>query len=316
METLTLNVPAPVSIVIHRQLDGDGELYAAWQQRVTEAASRWPGFLSRELVPPSADRADWVVIQRFSSMQNAHGWLESPERAALYAEVAGTFSDREEVRLYREEPDPVVSPATVLISSTVLTEDVDAFLAWQRRISRAETLFRGFLAHTIQRPVPGVQNEWVIVLSFDTEKNLKAWTDSAERAALLAEGARFNIDLQVKRARYGFGFWRLDRDNHTVPVIKNNLLVLLVLYPVVFLWGYFVSEPLLDNHGIPFWLSLFVGNLVSTQLLGWFLVPWVFRRFDWWLGHRPGWRAQVLGYAILAVLYAASMAFYAWLLSL
>ena len=38
----------------------------------------------------------------------------------------------------------------------------------------------------------------------------------------------------------------------------------------------FVSGPMIDARGVPFWLSLFVGNLVSTQLLGWWVVPAAF----------------------------------------
>jgi antibiotic biosynthesis monooxygenase (ABM) superfamily enzyme len=91
----------------------------------------------------------------------------------------------------------------------------------------------------------------------------------------------------------------------------------MALYPIVFLWGYFVSTPLFDGPGeIPFWLSLFVGNLVSTQLLGWWVMPWVFRRFEWWLKPRRRGCTQAAGYAILTVIYASSMALYAWLLSL
>jgi antibiotic biosynthesis monooxygenase (ABM) superfamily enzyme len=98
--------------------------------------------------------------------------------------------------------------------------------------------------------------------------------------------------------------------------MRSNLLVLLVLYPIVFLWGYFVSGPFIDSRGVPFWLSLFIGNLVSTQLLGWFVVPATFRLFGWWLEPGTATGRRIAGYALLAVLYALSMAFFAWLLSL
>ena len=52
-----------------------------------------------------------------------------------------------------------------------------------------------------------------------------------------------------------------------------------MLYPIVFLSGYFISAPFLDSKGVPFWLSLFVGNLFSTQLLGWLAVPVIFPLF-------------------------------------
>jgi hypothetical protein len=61
---------------------------------------------------------------------------------------------------------------------------------------------------------------------------------------------------------------------------------------------------------------LFIGNLVSTQLLGWFLVPWAFSRFSWWLDGSASRGARVLGYGVVIALYLVSMALYAWLLAI
>ena len=46
------------------------------------------------------------------------------------------------------------------------------------------------------------------------------------------------------------------------------MIVLLLLYPVVFLFGAWVQTPLLmERAGLPFWLALFIGNVVSVLLL-------------------------------------------------
>ena len=56
------------------------------------------------------------------------------------------------------------------------------------------------------------------------------------------------------------------------------MIVLLLLYPVVFLFGLWVQTPLLIGRaGLPFWLALFIGNVVSVLLLNW-LVPWTSTR--------------------------------------
>jgi hypothetical protein len=60
--------------------------------------------------------------------------------------------------------------------------------------------------------------------------------------------------------------------------------------PVVFLFGAWVQTPILiGKGGLPFWLALFIGNIVSVLLLNW-LVPWVSRGFGWWLAPKknPG----------------------------
>jgi hypothetical protein len=49
---------------------------------------------------------------------------------------------------------------------------------------------------------------------------------------------------------------------------RQNMLVLLMLYPVVFLFGYFVQNPLLIGRAaLPFAVALFIGNVMSVVLL-------------------------------------------------
>jgi antibiotic biosynthesis monooxygenase (ABM) superfamily enzyme len=138
-----------------------------------------------------------------------------------------------------------------------------------------------------------------------------------QRRTLLEQGERFNLGLAVRQASHGFNFWFENTQaagGGPLFTFKSNLLVLLVLYPVVFLWSYFVGRRLVDVYGVSFWLALFVGNVVSTQLLGWWVAPAAFKLFDWWLGPKLGAAKQVAGYLLLVVLYAISMGIYAFLL--
>ena len=80
------------------------------------------------------------------------------------------------------------------------------------------------------------------------------------------------------------------------------MIVLLLLYPVVFLFGIFVQTPLADGGpGAAVPVALFVGNIVSVILLNW-LVPWTSTRFDWWLSPARA-RLTFLGAALLLALY-------------
>ena len=85
------------------------------------------------------------------------------------------------------------------------------------------------------------------------------------------------------------------------------MLVLLMLYPVVFLFDHFVLEPLLSARlAWPFAIALFIGNSVSVLLLS-HLVPWSSNGFAWWLQPAPVRRRwiDVAGTAVLLALYAA-----------
>ena len=88
------------------------------------------------------------------------------------------------------------------------------------------------------------------------------------------------------------------------------MVILLVLYPVVFLWGVWVGTPLLrDRLGMPLWLSLFIGNAFSVVLTGYLLTPWASRALAWWLAPAtaaPKWTTAA-GIALVIALYGVML---------
>jgi uncharacterized protein len=85
-----------------------------------------------------------------------------------------------------------------------------------------------------------------------------------------------------------------------------DMIVLLLLYPIVFLWGVFVGTPLLANKlNMNFAIALFIGNIFSVGMTG-FMVPWVANRMGWWLNPTKNVvRANLLGAGLICVIYAA-----------
>jgi antibiotic biosynthesis monooxygenase (ABM) superfamily enzyme len=310
----------PVALVIQRGVPDEGFApFSRWNGKVSERLKSWPGYLGQEVVPPQPPaQSDWIVIQRFASPDAAHAWLRSNVHAELVAEMRRYFIGPEDIHILPDTTVRSEAAVSAVISFKVPAGLEEAFLAWQQRMQAAEAEFKGFLRHKVERPIAGLHDDWLIILSFDNDANLTAWLDSPMRQAFLKEGARFNSGISVKRASYGFNFWfPAGQTPRQGPyfILKSNLIVLLVLYPIVFLWGTFIGHPLIDAHGVPFWLSLFIGNLVSTQLLGWFVVPAAFKAFDWWLAPRAGALRQLGGYSLVVALYAASMLVYAGLLA-
>lgn len=72
-----------------------------------------------------------------------------------------------------------------------------------------------------------------------------------------------------------------------------------MLYPLVVIWGgHFVSAPFIEAHGgVPIAVALFLANLVTTQILGWWAVPAAFKVFGWWMDPAISPRRRNLGYA-------------------
>ncbi|MEP9376249.1 antibiotic biosynthesis monooxygenase [Aquabacter sp. CN5-332] len=320
MSESTVDGHSPVALVARRRVaEASYAAYARWQARVVEQLRAWPDFVAHELIPPVPPaQMDWIIIQRFSSAGAAQSWLGSPVRAGLLEEIKPHLLEEEEVHLLADAGPRPQAGASAFIAYKVAPEDETAFLVWQRSIYAAEAQAPGFMRHKLERPVARLRDEWIIILTFDTDANLTHWLESPKRKALLEESRKLKADFHLSRAAYGFDFWFRgagDPKPGSWQIFKNCLLVLLVLYPIVYLWGFFVDHPLLAAHEAPLWLSLFVGNVVSTQILGWWAVPAIFKVFGWWLAPDPGLRRNILGYAALALLYALSMAGFAALLA-
>jgi len=96
------------------------------------------------------------------------------------------------------------------------------------------------------------------------------------------------------------------------PVWKTSMIVLLCLYPLVFSFD-MTLVPALEARGAGMWLALFVSNVSCVVMLA-VLIPWVSRRFDWWLAPRtsPHGRTDVLGAGILVALYGVLLVAFAW----
>jgi antibiotic biosynthesis monooxygenase (ABM) superfamily enzyme len=105
--------------------------------------------------------------------------------------------------------------------------------------------------------------------------------------------------MHTRVVRSGFSQWFPDEQTQA-PAWKMNMIVVMLLYPVVFLFGLWVGTPVLTKIlALPFYLSLFLGNIVSVVLLS-YLVPVVARGFGWWLSPnlrhatRNGWAGAAL----------------------
>ena len=80
---------------------------------------------------------------------------------------------------------------------------------------------------------------------------MQSWLDSPERQKLLEEAGAFTEEYHARIARTGFDQWfPVDGGGTSPPAAwKQNMIVLLLLYPVVFLFGAWVQTPWLMQPG-------------------------------------------------------------------
>jgi hypothetical protein len=302
---------AAVTLVTQTRVrEGMAEEFGRWQSAISTAAAEFPGFITQSVLPPDPPlQVDWVIQQRFANVEAASAWLRSERRTRLLDTGQPMLVGHDDVHLVRDSVAGVrPAPVSAVISSRVKSGQEAAFRAWEQRIASAQARSPGFQGYRFEPPIPGVQDDWLAILRFDTERNLQAWLDSPERQQLLKEATPFLEEFHARVVRTGFEQWFSSAADGTSPPAawKQNMIVLLLLYPVVFLFGVWVQTPvLMGKAGLPFWLALFVGNVVSVLLLNW-LVPSVSRVFGWWLApvRNAGARTSLAGAALIVLLYA------------
>lgn len=311
MKASKTDAPHSVSIVTQTCVRPErADDFARWQGETSSLIQHFPGFIEQRLLPPSPPlQVDWVILQRFASLADAQRWLGSPERQKRIAGAAPMLVGRDDVHIVQDEASGIKpAPVSAIISTRVKPGHEEAYRAWERKIAAAQSKAPGLQGYRFEPPVPDVQEDFVAILRFDTETNLQAWLDSPVRKALVAEAAPLTEEFHSRIASSGFEQWFRDGDaGASLPVWKMNMLVLLMLYPVVMVFGFFVGTPVFDRMlHLPFAVSLFLGNVVSVVLTG-FMVPWVAGHFRWWLQPAPGRerRAGLQGAALLLALYLA-----------
>jgi antibiotic biosynthesis monooxygenase (ABM) superfamily enzyme len=261
-------------------------------------------------MPPKPPlQIDWVILQRFASLADAQRWLASPERQARIEGIAHMLVGRDDVHIVQDEASAARSaPVSAVISTRVKPGKEVEYRAWERKIAAAQSKAHGLQGYRFEPAVPGVQEDHVAILRFDSEENLNAWLDSPERRRLVEEAEPLTEEFRTRMVRAGFEQWfrEVGAGAAPLPVWKMDMLILLMLYPVVFLFGVFVATPLFTNKlALPFAILLFLVNIVSVGLTC-FLVPWVGNYFGWWLepkGPRTM-RTHLLGAGIIVALYA------------
>lgn len=309
MSTSTATSARSISIVTQTCVRPEcAEDFARWQGETSSLIHDFPGFIEQRLLPPDPPlQVDWVILQRFATLADAQRWLGSPERQKRITGAAPMLVGRDDVHIVQDETSGIKpAPVSAIISTRVKPGHEAAYRAWEHKIAAAQSKAPGLQGYRFEPPVPGIQEDYVAILRFDTETNLKAWLESPVRKALVAEAAPLTEEFHSRIASSGFEQWFRDDDavGASLPAWKMNMLVLLMLYPVVMLFGVFVGTPVFDRmFHLPFAVSLFLGNVVSVVITG-ALVPWVAGHFRWWLRPATG-RERWVGLQGAALLLAA-----------
>jgi len=248
VETETPEVATAVSTVRVRQ-DEEGA-FAGRLTHLNETVATFPGYISAVVVPPVPPlQSDWVMVQRFQTLEQLGVWLDSDARRSLLAKTTSLLVDEGTTNVIEgtsAEPSPH-DMVTEIITVSVKPGMEEAYRAWVERIRQMEARFPGYQGLQLQPPIPGLQDDWVSLLRFDTSEHLNAWLESDARRAALQEVEPF-IDQREQQVATAFSGWFTfgDVPGQVPPNWKQAMIVMLTLFPVVMLELLYLS-PLLQS---------------------------------------------------------------------
>lgn len=271
---------SPTVIVARTVPKHNEESFSMWVTRLITAAYRSPGYVSAGLERPNEAHPDeWLVVYRFESGPALDAWLKSDARSKLLAEGEGLFEGeaKEQIVAGVAEKDEVR-----VVSSYLLKEGVDAeHILFHHRMLDALKLFPGFKHREVLDPVPGVQPETVVTLTFDSHANLQRWIDSPEREHLLDLLEPLKEGPLTTSIVGGFAGWFPTADaGARSPKWKQAVVVFVALYPTVIFTAYLARWFWPDLN---LFVAVFVGNVISIAILTWMLMPPLTNRLAVWL---------------------------------
>ena len=295
--------------------DFDDLSYKQWHNELVTLAKQHDGLIDVDLQKPLEGVQDqWVQVLTYDTIDNLKALLDDADyRSAVESseERFGTPVIQQVVA----NSKPSALPVTVVISQLVKPGCEEAYQEWQLDMDLAAKKFPGFLGTEMIKPLPGVQNEWVVIFRFDSARHLDDWFASDIHKDLLKQAEPFFEKVHVRRVGRGFEDWFANAagEGESGPSqVRMAMVVLLALYPTVMLLTLFVS-PLMASWGLP--LSMFVSNVLSVVILTWAVMPLATRALSFWLDQETGSGTfvTILGGTLIVGLYLISISIFIWL---
>ena len=272
--------------------------YASWLAQLNETVATFPGHVS--------------------AVEQLRAWLDSDELRALLEKSTSLLIDEGTTNVFEgATSDSPRDMVTEIITVSVKPGMEEAYRDWVDRIRQVEVRFPGYQGLQLQPPIPGVQDDWVSLLRFDTAEHLNAWLESDARREALREAHRFVDRTREQQVATSFSssFAFGDTPDKVPPNWEQSMIVLLTLYPVVMLELLFLN-PLTQPLGMA--VATFIGNALSVAATGFVLIPLAIRALNWWLipGPDDSPRVQAAGIALVIGGYVLSIAVFYVIVSL
>lgn len=170
------------------------------------------------------------------------------------------------------------------ITHRPLPEHIAAYEEWLTEIIPVAGAFDGHRGVSIIRPHGDNQN-YTILLHFESDKKLNGWLESRARKSLIAKAQSLLQQEEHIEIETGFEFWFTPEDKKKIArPYKQFLVTSSAIYPLTLIIPYIVST-IFEYAGIETWSALkgLLGVLIIVALMVYVIMPRYTRLLSKWL---------------------------------
>lgn len=175
--------------------------------------------------------------------------------------------------------------ATLLFTIRVSRADAAACECRLKALNRLLREREGFRSIEVVRRDDADGADFILLVHFDTERNLEAWKAAPERLTAIAGIESLALGAFQRQQAVGSDIWfdTIERQvpgHARIPFWKRWVLSVIAVYPGLLVLLE-LAEPLVG--WLPRPLSLFLIVVAMTGLMTAFIMPWLMHRFESWL---------------------------------
>jgi len=172
---------------------------------------------------------------------------------------------------------------TIAVSHFVKQGKEQAFEEALKQVIQQAKTFEGYEGIQIIQPNNKTENEYLLLIRFDSEVNYKHWEKSEVRNNWVEELQNYIHKESQVRYQEGLEFWfSLPEISAPVPPTKWKMAVLtwLVIYPLILIFSTLAGMYLDFLH---IFLRLLIVSMILVTSMTYFLMPMVTKIFAFWI---------------------------------